>query len=168
MSESDLLGRIGLEFCVEGPAIICCLCRFAIAATVVKLHDHLRDRHRISISQRRAAVEHFQHLHAEADQSLGQSHQFVSPRLPFTMDSSACEAALSPSARLQWSAKCLVSISFRDQICHTTRCIVMLSCRHGCQEIGLSTGRSWSPDHPISFPAPPSLSLHKFLEDLHR
>ncbi|KFZ25100.1 hypothetical protein V502_00421 [Pseudogymnoascus sp. VKM F-4520 (FW-2644)] len=67
MSEASLLDNISLGFCLEGPAIICRLCRFAVAAVADKLHDHLRDRHHLSISQRRAAVEYVQNFHAEAD-----------------------------------------------------------------------------------------------------
>jgi hypothetical protein len=67
MIDHDLLARTGLEFYVEGPTIICRPYRFAVTAAAGELHDHLRDRHHLGISQRRAAVEHAQHLHAEAD-----------------------------------------------------------------------------------------------------
>jgi hypothetical protein len=50
MVDPHLLASIGLEFYLEGPAIICRPCRFAVAvAAADKLHnhDHLRDRHHL-------------------------------------------------------------------------------------------------------------------------
>lgn len=67
MADHALLATVGLVYCPKGPAIICRSCGFAIATG--KLHEHLRDRHNLTIALRRAAVEHAYSLYVEQDVS---------------------------------------------------------------------------------------------------
>ena len=171
MNESDLLGRIGLEFCVEGPSIICRLCRFAIAATVDKLHDHLRDRHRLSISQRRAAVEHAQHLHAEADPTCCVPRPELSICIPLlaVYDGFIC---------LRCSFKTISEITMVRHLSHEHKLpgsspSYNALYRDAKLQTRLPRNRAkyWEiviPKPSNILPAPPSLSLDKFLEDIHR
>src|SRR5437588_8486817 len=65
MADHALLATVGLVYCPDGPAITCRPCGFAIATS--KLHEHLRDRHDLTIALRRTAVEHACGLYAERD-----------------------------------------------------------------------------------------------------
>jgi hypothetical protein len=67
MAHHALLATVGLEYCVEGPGIICRPCGFVVATS--KLHEHLRDRHNLKLALRRTAVEHAYSLNVEHDLS---------------------------------------------------------------------------------------------------